>query len=197
MTKRVSGELIGVWKRQSIAIQDDPASEDSDVIWIQAATRYADLRVALPGYRVDPLSFAGTLEWDAPVLTFHHELDLSGEGALDSGRLDDIASQDLIETGSFEVGGREIRYREHWQRLTELHPSFYAFESRSQQGLSAIAVEVADHRLVISDDRPAGGVYSAAYARRIRGAWQVQRSIGSRLALAEVADLGTRLTRVD
>ncbi len=192
MVDTVCNELIGVWKRQSIAINNEPAFEDSQVFWVQSASRYGDIRVERPGNAVEPESFAGALEWHDPDLTFHHELDLSGRVAEDTGHLEDMAEDDLYESGSVVIEGNTIRFREHWQRQTRPDPAWEVYESRDSGRLLAIGIRVDDHMLLIAHTRSSGGDYSATYARKINSIWQAQLCIGESFQINEdMASLDT------
>ena len=78
MTK-LPDDLIGVWRRVSLAIDGGPPSEDSRVVWIQGRARFADLRTPLEGASAGagPMSFAGHASWEEPRLTFHRTIDLN------------------------------------------------------------------------------------------------------------------------
>ena len=150
MSDRVPGALVGAWRRESLAIQGMDPFEDSCVIWLQSPSRYADVRVPLPGADAQPESFGGRQEWQEPRLTFHHELDYTGRFPQDSG----ILSRDgdiLIEDGSVDLDGKTISYRERWVLQTPVHAAYLAVEARDENDrLQAIAVRVGEHAVVIS-----------------------------------------------
>ncbi len=159
MSDRVPGALVGAWRRESIAIQGMDPFEDSCVIWLQSPSRYADVRVPLPGTDAQPESFGGRQEWREPRLTFHHELDYTGRFPQDSG----ILSRDgdiLIEDGSVDLDGKTTTYRERWVPQTPVHAAYLAVEARDENDrLQAIAVRVGEHAAVISQSPS----FNAAY----------------------------------
>jgi len=183
MSSHVCEQLISVWQRRSIAINGDEAFEDSQAIWFQAASRYADLRVPLKGNKGNKTpyeSFAGTLDWQIPELTFHHQLDLTGTVFQDKGHLEDIDGDDIYETGSIKIEKEIISFKEHWQRQTEINPPYIVYERRHKNVLTGIAIVIADHGIYISDKRNEGGDYKAIYCRiNQSGKWQSKWQIDS------------------
>jgi hypothetical protein len=60
----VSGfDVHGAWMRRSAAIDDGPAFETQFVIWLQAGSCYADVRVPLHP-AADERCFAGRSGWE-------------------------------------------------------------------------------------------------------------------------------------
>jgi hypothetical protein len=120
-TKGVPENLVGVWQRESIQINDELPYEDSRVLWLQTPHRYADMRVPVVDAQVDAqidmVAFAGRQLWSEPLLTFNHELDYSGSFPQDSGVLS-WEKETLVESGSVDGPNGKINYVERWRRCT-------------------------------------------------------------------------------
>jgi hypothetical protein len=145
----IPDEYIGVWHRESVQVEGQEPFEDSQVVWLQARSRYADVRVALPDYQVEPESFGGSITWSEPQLTFAHQIDLTNRFPNDMGRLH-FEGDVLVEEGSVEIGGRTIAYRERWQRQSSVDPDYVVFESRGRGGLTeGLAVRVGDRGIIM------------------------------------------------
>jgi len=105
--------LSGAWIRAGRSLGGQPVEEPSLVVWLQAGSRFADLRWPLPG--AGPLhaldvaqAFSGSVSLHGTVATWCHDLDTSDRapGHVDSavvGRDGDL----LVEQGQ--------GYVEHWR----------------------------------------------------------------------------------
>ena len=204
--KPIPEDLVGVWRRISLAIGDDPPSENSRVVWIQARARFADIRTPAEGAPggVEPMSFAGHSSWDAPRLTFHHAIDL-GAPSEDVGALS-WRGEELVESGEIESKGQNIAFEEVWRRTPLGGDALLALEAQNEQlssgrshSLRGALVRLGAHAIVIADRRPRDFDYAAAYLRYRSARWEVQWSIGDVQQLplppepAETAEEGASL----
>ena len=176
---KVNSQLVGVWKRQSITINSGDPYEDSSVIWMQTATRYADIRIGIQDNHDLAESFAGKVEWLKPNLTFYHELDYKGRVSEDICHLRGIANKNLYETGTVTIDDKKIQFKEHWQRQSKKAPHYRVYESRTKNGLSSIVIQIDDHLLLIETHKDIDDKYYASYSRMINDNWQVELEIGS------------------
>ncbi len=117
----VPERFVGVWRRVSIALDGGPAHEPEDVVWLQAPSSFADLRVP----RVDGASpveaFAGTTHWDGSALRWDHELDWHGAFAGTDHGLIDWDGEVMVERGTMvdpagDGASPPVAYVERWQR---------------------------------------------------------------------------------
>jgi hypothetical protein len=142
--------LVGVWQRESIQINDDIPYEDSRVLWLQTPYRYADMRVPIADARVDQVAFAGGQLWSEPLLTFNHELDYSGSFPDDVGILS-WDKETLVESGSVDVPNGKINYVERWHSCTPNITVCETWEARgSDDALQAIALKVGEYAMVMT-----------------------------------------------
>ena len=149
--KGVPENLIGVWQRESIQINDDKPYEDSRVLWLQAPYRYADMRVPISNAEEDQMAFTGGQLWSEPLLTFNHELDLTGSLSKDAGILS-WDGETLIESGSVELPDGVLNYVERWHRRTSGSVASETWEVRgSDDVLQAIAVKVGEYAMVMTN----------------------------------------------
>ena len=109
----VPDRFQGAWRRVSIAVDRGPPTEPASVVWVQASSAYADLRLPDdPG--ATTMSFAGTTRWDDPFLRWEHALDLEATSGEDVGEVS-WDGTDLVESGSFVSDGRPVGYVEVWR----------------------------------------------------------------------------------
>ena len=148
MTEKVPDNLVGVWHRESLQVADAAPFEDSQVVWIQARSHFADVRVGLPGSDASAESFGGRLSWQEPELVFRHDIDLTGSFTDDVGILS-FEGDVLIEEGSVELGKKVINYRERWLRQTDPDPGFCVFLSGDVDSPDGLIVKVADKAIVM------------------------------------------------
>lgn len=143
----VPDELIGIWKRESIAVAGRQPYENSDVYWLQTPSRYADIRV--PNHESGRFSsFAGSQRWHAPRLRFHHELDLVGDFFDDEGTFH-WDGETLIEDGTIVECGGEISFRERWVRQSVVGDDYSTWEKRKEDRLIAICISIGDLKLIL------------------------------------------------
>jgi len=163
----------GAWLRQCVIIDDGPAFETQFVVWLQAGTGYADVRVPIHP-DADERCFAGRSGWDGEGYRWTHHLDLEpGSPAADDLGLLQWDHDALIERGLFPTGDGSVGYEETWVRLADSDGPYLAMESANEA-----FVRVGDHAIGISDRRADGGGFAAAYWRCRDGAWEVGAAIG-------------------
>jgi hypothetical protein len=167
--------LEGAWRREGLALDGGPLVERSQVLWLQVGWFFADLRV--PHTSGDPeardldaaQAFSGVIDYQAPQLTWHHDLDTTERSAGHA----DTATVELHDGVLRERGDG---YLEEWRR--EEGPVGAAVIQRDAAGTGAVGariVRVGDRALAVwADPAPAG----AAMERR-SGGWSVNASVGS------------------
>lgn len=170
----IPDEFVGAWRRASIAIGDGPPREPSDVVWLQARSGFADLRLPR-GRGSEPLAFAGRTTWDAPALTWHHQV------SLDPPRNDvgavEWSGDRLVERGAIVVDGDLTTYEEVWIRLsTARRPLVVATHDDDAGRRDAMLVRVGDHALAMGRT-PHG--FAARHDRLLDGAWTTVARLGS------------------
>ena len=183
----VPNNIIGVWKRQGISINGAPAKEDADVFWLQTPFRYADVRTAWDGSAAQ--AFAGRQSWQSPRLVFHHDLDFVQPAQSDEGDIS-FDGDDLIEKGSVKIDGKEIFYEERWVRQTSLQPDHEVLEQQPDRAITSLSVKVADHWIVMRQDR----LFGASRYQRHHGDWELVAKVGQGCALPEDLSAWTPVT---
>lgn len=162
--------FLGAWERRELVLGGAPEAGAGRAIWIEAGVAFVDVRG--PGTQASDTSFAGTTSWDAPRLTWMHEIDrvLSDQGA-DVGRVT-FDGDDLIEEGD-SIAGWHIPYRERWSRLPGgIQPACAA------SGPGGLAVRVGPHEAAVVDGRAEGGAFAAVYRRFDGARWTTELAIG-------------------
>ncbi|HEX3621233.1 MAG TPA: hypothetical protein VHT97_02850 [Acidimicrobiales bacterium] len=151
----------------SVALDGGDTHETCDVLWLQSALFFVDVRVERVS-GVVRACFAGTTTWAPPNLTWAHDLDIAAARAEDSGEVS-WAGADLIERGSGLVPGigAAASYVEHWTRLPNDRP----VRAELLAG-GGVAVRAGRHRLAIT---PApSGALTATYRRLTPDGWRVE-----------------------
>jgi len=170
----------GAWRRVSLTVDGGPPIEPAEVVWVQTASAFADIRVPRMGFGdLHPaVSFAGTTRWDEPHLHWRHELDLDpGRPPDDDGDVGHIRwdGGDLVESGTFGDDGLEVPYVEVWRRMP-------GSDGPTQHWVSPDGthrfVRAGDHAITVADERPTGGTYRACYRTREAGQWTVELALG-------------------
>ena len=172
----------GAWVRRSASVSGSAHFETQHVIWLQAATCYADIRVPFHA-GVESRCFSGQSGWDADGYRWTRHLDMEPVGGDDVGKLtwEDDA---LIERGLFPTPQGEVPYVEVWVRLPGGDGPFLAMEDRQ-----SCLVRVGDHAITVVDGRPDGGSFSAAYRVLGPSGWSLIHAIGDGARLPDPADL--------
>lgn len=132
---------LGLWKRASLQLGEQPAQETEQVYWLQGYSHFADLRIPLnyPTQLVAhdraallPLTtmtaFAGTTQVYGNQIEWHHTIDFKPQPhSSDQGTVH-WDGGDLIEVGEWIANGQMQSYRERWVPQPLDHPDFYALE---------------------------------------------------------------------
>ncbi|MFI5040844.1 MAG: hypothetical protein ACHQNA_03170 [Acidimicrobiales bacterium] len=167
----------GAWMRQAASIDGGPFFETQRVVWLQAGTCYADLRVPFHP-AADRRCFTGRSFWDADAYRWTHHLDLESADGEASPAADDVgllrwSDGALVETGMFPTPTGPVAYEEIWVRLPGDTGPWLALD-----GPDGCLVRVGDHAITVVDRRASGGTFAACY--RILGAdgWQIEMAIG-------------------
>jgi hypothetical protein len=108
--------FAGAWRRVSIAFSGGAPDEPSDVLWLQARTFFADVRIPRRP-RSEPAAFAGSTRWDPPTFTWDRRIDLD-EPATDVATLE-WSGGDLVERGEWTMDGSGTPYEEVWRRVPD------------------------------------------------------------------------------
>ncbi len=125
----VPRELVGAWRRVGLTLDGARLVDYCDVLWLQTATSFADIRLRLvpddavptdgiPDWFYARAAFAGISRWSPPRMTWEHELDFDGSVPPGSNVLR-AGDGVLVEEGATTVAGREIPFSEEWLRLTD------------------------------------------------------------------------------
>ncbi len=161
-------DLTGLWTRSLLEFPDGQRDTTTSVAWLQAGTRYADLRQppGLPGFShaagLNDLSaedcaqlatqagFAGVLRAVGDCVEWVRKIDFQPPGPVkDIGRLfwqGDI----LVETG------RDVEYLEHWHRDADvLAGNFLALDLLAEEDGRVGYLVVAGGHFIYARDRAA------------------------------------------
>lgn len=171
-------ELRGAWRRVGLLIDGVRQVEYTDVLWLQTADWYADIRL-----RVDPdtpppaparlsreTAFAGTARWDEPRLTWEHVLDASPSASIDSSPLT-WADGMVIEEFTIRAGGREVPVVEEWMRMAD-----DAAPSSATVGQRDVEIRVGRWAIRVRDERP-DGPFVATRSQRGPEGWGAVGSV--------------------
>ena len=82
---------------------------------------------------------------------------------------------DLVERGTFPIGGRDVPYVEVWRRLPHSEAPIVALASDDGWGR---LVRAGDHAITVIDERPLGGDFRACYRTRSPSGWRVELALG-------------------
>jgi hypothetical protein len=105
----------GLWRRRVLRTSES-VDHSTKVLWLQTGSLYADLRIPADRHPAEPYSlaeqqgFAGMLEVDGNVLTWHRWLDFQPPGLADIGRITWEGDR-MIERGVL------ADYYEEWERV--------------------------------------------------------------------------------
>jgi hypothetical protein len=146
-------EMTGGWVRNGIAVDGAAATEPALVWWLQAPSKHADLRVPHDGSD-GLMCFAGTTTWSEPSLTWVPEIELDASAFEDTG-VCTWDGEDLMESGSFADGSREVSYVERWQRLPGSDGEQLALSTSGGR-----LVRTGDYALTVLDARASGGDFA-------------------------------------
>lgn len=110
MTSRIPQRYVGLWRRRLL---EAPGLHDdrSEVYWLQTPTLYVDLRISSDASSTAVQGFAGALQVEDNILTWHRWVDLMpAQPWPDVGRMEG-AGDVLEEFGVYQP------YREIWERV--------------------------------------------------------------------------------
>jgi hypothetical protein len=176
----VDGELVGAWTRSRLVVDDTPCIDYCQVLWLQTADWYADIRVPSRPARETaghpstvfcrPWAFAGVATWEPPVMTWHHHLDSMLQATVESNPLG-RHGESLVESGRFKWAGLWIPFRHEWRRLAS--PDDVA---GVQVEMNRIQVTIGAWRIVVDDQRPGGPFRATRYDLQDAG-WTARGSV--------------------
>ena len=189
--------MHGAWRRRSVSIDGGPHFETQHVVWIQAGTCYADLRVPFATGAVERC-FSGRSGWDGDgeAYRWHHRLDLEGTPGAPSPAADDVGDLRaeggaVIERGRFPTPSGAVSYEEVWERLPGDDGPFVALEAPD-----ACLVRVGRHAATVVDGRRSGLAFSACYRVHADGRWHAVAVIGDGAGLPGPDDAPRKWTVV-
>jgi hypothetical protein len=177
--------LHGAWTRRSVSIGGGPAFETQTVVWLQAGTRYADLRVPFHP-EADERCFAGRSGWDGDRYRWTHRLDLEGTETAAGDDTGELTWEDgaVVERGMFPTADGVVPYEEAWVRLPEADGPWQALEAPH-----ACLVRVGRHSITVVDRRAGGGGFAACYRVQRSGRWRIELAIGDATTLPAPGDV--------
>lgn len=126
-------DLVGVWRRESIAINGGEPFEDSVAYWLHAGDFYADMRWPINSKSDSEKSaFAGAATWSVPYMRFSHEIDYTDDFPEDVGHLSVFRGK-LLERGEVQISDQTIKFEETWCPLRQ-NTEVYSVEVASFNG---------------------------------------------------------------
>jgi hypothetical protein len=179
--------MHGAWGRRSVSIDGGPHFETQDVVWLQAGTCYADLRIPFHA-AASARCLTGRSGWDGDQYRWRRRLDSDTE--LDerspaAEKVGDLNWEDglVVERGRLPTRDGWVAYEEVWARLPGGDGRFLALEAPD-----ACLVRVGDHAVTVVDTRSDGGSFAACYRLLVRGRWNVIAMLGDAEALPGPAE---------
>ena len=168
-------KLVGAWRRSGLILDGKRQVDHADVIWLQTPDWYADIRLRIDPTSVLPsgkpawfsaeFSFAGPAEWNDPIITWNHAIDMSLEPAVDANPCTWVDGV-VFETGKTEVDGVETEFIEEWLRMTDDDVTWSA-----DVGDKEARIEVGNYAIEIKDARGSGGGFSSTRFSLTHGEW--------------------------
>jgi len=195
--------LVGRWRRTLLVRPDGSEDRGTAVVWLQAGTRYVDLRLpaglptttaavaGLPAAELAALAgvegFAGRLRADGPWTCWDRTVDLQPVAAAPDEGLLEPHGPDLVETG------RHVRYLERWQRTSRpgANPVCAVELEDLDTGAVALLVRVGDDvgwARGRAEELPAGGTLADIVSSGTRA--QVLAAFDTEVALGVVTPDG-------
>lgn len=172
-------DLTGIWRRESLTIEQGQPFEDSEVYWLQVDDYFADMRwprQPLAATSSLQSAYAGRTQWSPPTMTFTHHIDLTQENPEDAGNLMMVNGQ-LWEQGQVTIDGKIIRYKEVWSpqhRIDQASKTTVAVVDTLEE--VGYFVQVADFAIAMNNRH---GAINAACLRQNRpGHWRILHRIG-------------------
>jgi hypothetical protein len=179
----VPRELVGAWRRSGLIIDGSRQVDYCDVLWLQSADWYADIRLALPvpgpvptdgvpGHFAKERAFAGITTWTPPVITWEHVFDVRENPPLDSKALRWHHGV-VVERGTQLWNGRDVPWEEEWLRMSDddVEP-VVTLDDR------CVHIAVGDWVIETKDERPKKPFRCTRYDR-IHSGWREVGTVGS------------------
>ena len=166
--------LDGAWRRAGRAVDGGPFVEQSNVLWLQTGTYFADLRVPdgpvepAMSYLDDAQAFSGHSRYDPPRVTWLHDLDTMARppGYEDTALVEDHGAL-LVERGE--------GYVERWQRQRISDWSIVLQRNDPGSGAPVARTVVVAHLALAVWAGPVAGGVSLVHRR---GKWTEVASVG-------------------
>ncbi|MEM8806496.1 MAG: hypothetical protein AAGF01_10765 [Cyanobacteria bacterium P01_G01_bin.38] len=168
--------FLGVWQRSYIRFDNGPCETRQTVLWIQAETRFADVRSSLVKTPLTPetyphlswkeaftsyTGFSGTFSWQntgeaggeqKAHCQWLSDISIFPTEEADEGECHWLAPDSFIEIGTCTDGqGKAHIYEERWQRLSKARPKIFEMQTADQRGRCLLA---AGWAVVVHDWRP-------------------------------------------
>ena len=172
----VPHQLIGVWRRSGLIIDGARQLDRCDVLWLQSADWYVDIR--LPTSHAEPSpqgdvaihfararAFAGIASWQEPVLTWEHVVDVDEHPRTDSNPLE-WTKDGVLERGVHRSQGRDVPWIEEWHRIDAAEPVVSVSADRRH-----VTMQAGDRAVDIRDERPTGR-FVAVRRDLVDGCWR-------------------------
>ena len=165
-------ELVGAWRRSGLIWKGARHIDYCDVIWLQTPEWFVDMRLIIdvsavpadakvPKFFSRNSCFAGHTTYEAPQITWNHEIDFNANRRPDA-RPDSrpIQWEDgvVFEMGTATVDGEEHPFVEEWLRMTDDDVKWSA-----EGDANSARIEVGKWAVELSDTRPAGGFKAVRY----------------------------------
>jgi hypothetical protein len=170
----VPPELVGAFRRTGLLLRGIRVIDYVDRLWLQTPEWFADISLLIPGV-VDPprpelpgfftraTSFAGRAKWEAPFITWDHEVAPRQSFGTDVNPL--VWDNGVVlECGTRVVDGEEIPFVEEWLRMTGDDVTWSA-----EVGDNKVRVEIDKWAIEVNDNRPKGSFESVRYDRTEEG----------------------------
>jgi hypothetical protein len=169
-------ELVGAWRRSGLIWKGKRVIDYVDAIWLQTPEWFVDIRIIMdpdavpedadvPAFFYRNRCFAGHTTWEAPQITWNHEIDSNPAPRTrpDTNRLvwgDSV----VLECGSSEVDGVTYPFIEEWLRTTDDDVTW------SAEGDEKTArIEVGRWAVEVTDTRPEGRFTAIRYEKTNAG----------------------------
>ena len=174
----VPPELIGAWRRTGLIIGGRRQIDFCDVLWIQGATWFADIRLPVSDLGPDtddPIAthfgrlraFAGRASWIDPILHWDHEIDIDLTEVVDANKIS-WERGGIVERGTRQRGGADVPWEEEWVRVSAPDAPVEA----QSIGPKHLIVSVGPWQIEVTDERP-GRPFKAVRRDLIDSVWQV------------------------
>jgi hypothetical protein len=152
----------GAWSRRSVSVSGSAHFETQQVIWLQAGTCYADIRVPFCP-EAEEWCCAGRSGWDVEGYRWTRHLDLGVVTGTPWAAPDDVGElvwegDALLERGQWPTRNEPVPFEEVWVRLPGDCGPFLALADET-----ACLLQVGDHAITVVDGRRDGGTFAAAY----------------------------------